>query len=289
MQIYQLKMAAAALLSALSCHSRRAVRPLRTGPGQLSASGAAVAAAASVTLACWTIGAQAHDLNQLSIDQRSALHQEIRRYLLTNPEVIVEVMSALEQQQQRNTALMRQQAIAEYADELFFDENSWVGGNVDGDITIVEFVDYRCGFCRKVHPEIQRLLASDGNIRFVVKEYPVLGEDSVRSSRLAIAVLKLKGNSAYKKVHDHLISLTTPVDDAVFADVAELSGVDILELARTAQSNDVQQILNANYSLGERLSIRGTPAFVVGGVFVGGYLPFGQMRNLVQAERSKGG
>ncbi len=285
MQIHQWKKTAAARLNSLVRRSRNAARPLRTGLRQISAS---AAAAASVSFAGWTIGAQAHDLNDLSGEQRSALHQEIRQYLLTNPEILVEVISALERQQEENAASMQQQALVEYADELFSDENSWVGGNVDGDITIVEFVDYRCGFCRKAYPEIQQLLASDGNIRFVVKEYPILGENSVLSSKLAIAALKLKGDSAYEKVHDHLISITSPIGDAVFADVAELIGVDVVDLALTAQSDEVQRILSANYSLGERLSIGGTPAFVVGGTLIGGYLPLDQMRSLVQAERSKG-
>ena len=289
MQIRQLTSRTAARLRRLAANTPGAARPPRTGMTRTAASLAAVAVAASIAHAGWPNSAAAHDLSDLSDGQRSALHQEIRRYLLTNPEILVEVFSALERINEENEAVAQREAIVENADALFHDENSWVGGNVDGDITIVEFIDYRCGFCRKAHPEIQELIASDGNIRFVVKEYPILGEDSELSAKLAIAALKLNGGQAYKAVHDHLISIRSPVDDAVFSEVAEMIGVDVIELALAAQSIEVEQIIAANYFLGEKLSIGGTPAFVIGGTFVGGYLTLDQMRRIVHAERSAGG
>ena len=116
--------------------------------------------------------------------------------------------------------------------DLFADQASWVGGNPDGDITVVEFMDYRCGYCRKAYQEVEDLVKADGNIRLVLKEYPILGEDSVTSARFAIAVLQLHGNDAYKKAHDALITLRGAPDAETLGRLATDLGFDAEARAR---------------------------------------------------------
>ncbi|MEH6776198.1 MAG: thioredoxin domain-containing protein, partial [Cereibacter changlensis] len=108
--------------------------------------------------------------------ERSAFRAEVRAYLVENPEVLIEAMTALEAKQQADQANNDLALLRDNAEEIFNDPASWAGGNLEGDITLVEFVDYRCGYCRKAHDEVAELVKSDGNIRFVLKEYPILGE-----------------------------------------------------------------------------------------------------------------
>ena len=154
---------------------------------------AATALALALTL---TAPAHAFDLSQMSDAEREAFRAEIRAYLLENPEVIMEAVAVLEQRDAEKQAQADVDLIAANANALFNDPSSWIGGNPDGDITMVEFVDYRCGYCRKAHDEVAELISSDGNIRFIVKEFPILGEASLTSSRFALAVRQIAGDDA---------------------------------------------------------------------------------------------
>jgi len=137
--------------------------------------------------------------------ERADFRAEVRAYLLENPEVIMEAVSILQAREQEAAANADAQLAVTYADELFNDPNSYVGGNPDGDITIVEFVDYRCGYCKKAFPEVSALVAGDGNIRYIVKEFPILGEASMMASQFAIAVKLVAGDDAYHDVHNTLM------------------------------------------------------------------------------------
>ncbi|MEM1005944.1 MAG: thioredoxin domain-containing protein, partial [Pseudomonadota bacterium] len=145
------------------------------------------AAPALLGLSLITGPAQALDLNAMSEDEKAQFGAQVRDYLLENPGVIVEAITLLEQQQAVAEAQADKELVAANAEELFNDGYSWVGGNPDGDITLVEFLDYRCGYCRRAVPEVASLLAEDGNIRLVIKEFPILGDASVQSSRFAVA------------------------------------------------------------------------------------------------------
>ena len=111
--------------------------------------------------------------------EREALRAEIRAYLLENPEVLVEAMSVLQEREDIAALERDKMLVVSQSDALFVNENDWVGGNPDGDVTVVEFMDYRCGYCRKAYDEVEALVNTDGNIRFVVKEFPILGDASL--------------------------------------------------------------------------------------------------------------
>ncbi len=132
--------------------------------------------------------AAALDLNAMTDEERQLFRAEVRAYLLDNPEVLIEAISVLEARQQQAQINGDLALVAQYSEAIFNDGYSFVGGNPDGDITIVEFLDYRCGFCKRAFPEVTELIASDGNIRFVIKEYPILGEQSTLASRFALSV-----------------------------------------------------------------------------------------------------
>ena len=118
-----------------------------------------------------TCSAKADIFSNLSDNDRLAIQAEIRAYILNNPEVIIEAVQNLENKKRRNQEEVDLSLIQSSYDELFNDNISWQGGNLNGDITIIEFLDYRCGYCRKAHREVRKLIKSDGNIKLIIKEY----------------------------------------------------------------------------------------------------------------------
>ncbi|MGR3501103.1 DsbA family protein [Pseudaestuariivita sp.] len=249
---------------------------MRTLPSLLAAS------ALSLTLSA---PASAIDLEAMSAEERAAFGSAVRAYLLENPEVIMEAVAALEARQQAEQAAADVALAAQHMDALHNDGFSWVGGNPEGDITVVEFIDYRCGYCRRAHPEVDALLAADGNIRLIVKELPILGEASMTSSRFAIAVKQLAGGDAYKAAHDALIALNADPSDAVLTRLAEGLGLDAGEVLARMEADSVSDEIAQTRELARALQINGTPSFVFGDEMVRGYVPLDAMREIVAAER----
>ncbi len=243
------------------------------------------AAAAAITLAG---PASALDLTDMTETERSALREEIRAYLLDNPEVIMEAVAVLEQRQNAQKAQSDTQMIATNAEALFEDDASWVGGNPDGDLTMVEFMDYRCGYCRKAAPEVSELIESDGNIRIIVKEFPILGDQSVIASRFAIAVLQLEGDAAYKAAHDALIGFKGEIGQESLARIAGDLGLEAAPILERMDSDAVTEVIARNHQLASRLQITGTPTFVMGDQMLRGYVPLDKMRQIAAQIRQDG-
>ncbi|SEK98656.1 Protein-disulfide isomerase [Roseovarius azorensis] len=227
------------------------------------------------------------DLESLSASERTLLHAEIRAYLLENPEVIMEAVAVLEQRQAANQAQADVDLVRVNAEALFNDERDWVGGNPEGDITLVEFMDYRCGFCRRAHDEVTGLLAADGNIRFVVKEFPILGEESVLASRFALATRQVAGDDAYKAVHDALMTYNGTMNEVGFTRLADTLGLDANVILAAMDSEAVTQVIAANHALAQRMQINGTPSFVMGDQMLRGYLPQDAMQQIADEIRSQ--
>lgn len=217
--------------------------------------------------------------------ERSAFRNEVRAYLLENPEVLIEAMTALETKQQAEQANNDLTLLKDNADAIYSDPASWAGGNPEGDVTLVEFVDYRCGYCRKAHDEVAELVKSDGNIRFVLKEYPILGEESVTASRFAIAVRQLAGDETYKKVHDTLIAFRGDMTPESLGRLATEMGLDSAVVLARMDSAEVTSIIEANHALAAKLEVSGTPTFVIDQTMVRGYVPLDGMRQIVDGQR----
>lgn len=222
---------------------------------------------------------------EMTAAEREAFRAEVRAYLLENPEVLLEAMNELERREQVAAAERDRQMLAEQSDAIFNDPASWVGGNPEGDITVVEFIDYRCGYCRKAWQEVDELVAADGNIRFVLKEFPILGEESVLSSRFAIAVLQLHGGEAYKTAHDALLSMRSDATPEALARIAEEMGLDPQPILERMNSDEVTKVIEDNHRLAQTMEISGTPTFVVGGTMVRGYVPLEAMQQIVAEQR----
>jgi protein-disulfide isomerase len=244
---------------------------------------------ALLTATLLTSPALAFDINNMTDDERAAFNQAVRDYLVANPDVLVESYATLQQQEEAAKADRDAQVLADNRDTIFNDPNSWVGGNPDGDITVVEFIDYRCGYCRKAWQEVDQLINTDGNIRFVLKEFPILGDQSVLASRFAIAVRMLHGDEAYRKAHDALLSMRADTTPETLTRLAGDLGLDPGPLAEKMNSDEVTAVIAANHELGNVLEVNGTPTFVVGGTMVRGYLPLDGMQQIVAEARDKAG
>ena len=237
---------------------------------------------------CAALPAAALDLDALSDSERAAFRSEVRAYLLENPEVLLEAIAALEDRQGAAQSADDAELVARNAEALFDDPLSWVGGNPDGDITVVEFVDYNCGFCRRALPEVTGLLEADPGVRLVMKELPILGPDSELASRFAIAVLQLAGDEAYFDAHERLLGLQSPVSAPAITRIGTEMGLEMEAITARMQDPQVGAVIEANRALAARLGVNGTPTFVVGDVIVRGYVPLDTMRALVEDQREGG-
>ncbi len=227
------------------------------------------------------------DLDAMSEGERAAFREEVRSYLLENPEVLLEAFQILEQRQAEAEAVADQQLVAANADEIYDDGFSWVGGNPEGDVTVVEFMDYRCGYCRRAVPEVAQLLEMDGNIRFVIKEFPILGEASMLSSRFAIATKQVAGDEAYKQVHDALMEFGGDVTDVTLGRIAEGLGIDPEPILAAMDAPEVTEQIAQTHALAQRLQISGTPSFVMGDQLLRGYMTADQMLDIVEGLRAE--
>lgn len=225
--------------------------------------------------------ALAFEIDAMSDDERSAFRDEVRAYLLDNPDVIMEAIEVLENRRAEQQVAGDLALVSANAEAIFDDGVSFVGGNPDGDITFVEFVDYKCSYCRKAYPELQELIESDGDIRIIYKEFPILGEESVLASRFAVSALLTGGDEAYGPLHDALMTMrgnATPDSLKALADGLGLDGGAILE---GMSDPKVDAIIGDNHALAQRLQITGTPTFVMEDQLVRGYVPLGAMVEIV--------
>lgn len=217
--------------------------------------------------------------------QRDTFRAEVRAYLLESPEVLMEAMAVLEDRQEQAEATRDETLAQVNMNALLNDGFSFVGGNPDGDITIVEFVDYRCGFCRRAHPEVAELVTSDGNIRIITKEFPILGEQSMLASQFAVATKTVAGDAAYKLISDSLITLNPDVTPASLGSLAAAFDLDADAIFVEMKSEATKAVLANNRALGDRMQITGTPTFVFGDQLVRGYINLAQMRLIIEQER----
>ncbi|MCB1366586.1 MAG: thioredoxin domain-containing protein [Rhodobacteraceae bacterium] len=231
--------------------------------------------------------ALADGLQDMSDGERDAFRAEVRAYLLDNPEVLMEAIAVLEQRKQEQQANNDSALLVALSDEIFNDGYSYVGGNPDGDITLVEFLDYRCGYCRKAHDEVHELIESDGNIRLVIKEFPILGEQSVLSARLAVATLHKSGPEAYRRLGDFLMTFNGSITAQNVGAILENLEIEAAPVVAYMDDPAVSGQIGAVHVLAEKLAITGTPTFAIGAELLRGYLPLENMREVVAYYRNQ--
>lgn len=214
----------------------------------------------------------------------------IEAYLRDHPEVMIASLErfqvdqrAAQQQQQAQADLT---LVSDNAEEIFEDGYSFVAGNPDGDVTVVEFSDYNCGYCKRAHTEVANFIKSDGNIRLVVKEFPILGPGSTLAGRAALASAMQSGGEKYEAFNDALMKHRGSHSEATVMKVAESVGLDVDQLEIDMQSPEIDKMLKRTFALADELSINGTPAFIVGNQVVRGFVPAAELEKLAETARS---
>mgnify|MGYP001554485978 CR=1 FL=1 len=215
--------------------------------------------------------------------QRAAVEQTIHDYLLKHPELILEAVQGLEAQQKQAEEAKTREVIAAHRRALQDDPNSVVLGDPHGDVTIVEFFDYRCPYCKQVEPQLEALLKEDPKVRLVLKEFPILGPDSLLASRAAIAA---RAQGKYQAMHDALMQARGKFDEPVITQIAKEVGLDAEKLKTDMADPKVDATIRTNHALAEALGINGTPGFIVGDALVPGATDLEKFRLLVKEARS---
>ncbi|MBA99052.1 MAG: DsbA family protein [Sulfitobacter sp.] len=227
----------------------------------------------------------AMDLKELTDAERAQFRAEVRSYLMENPEVIMEAVGQLQKREAEAQAQADFTLVSANADAIFNDGFSYVGGNPEGDFTIVEFMDYRCSYCKKAFPEVEKLIKGDGNIRFIVKEMPILGEQSMLGARFAIATKVVAGDEAYKSMHDALMSFNGDITPTSLKRLAESFGLDPAAITEKMNSPEVTDAIEKTRALADAMQITGTPTFVMQDEMLRGYVPYDQMKAIVKEKR----
>lgn len=218
-------------------------------------------------------------------EQKAALTQLVREVLVSNPEILIEAMNALEAKQQAETSKASKAAIVANRKAIFDDGVSYVAGNPQGDVTIVEFFDYRCGYCKQVQPSLMTLLQEDGKVRLVLKEMPVLGPESVIAARAAVAAMEQDKGTRYFDFHNAMMEFRGQITEAEVFRLATTAKLDIVKLKTDMAAPKIEQILRANLALADTLGIQGTPGFIIGDQLVPGAVPLDTLRQLVKDAR----
>ena len=211
-----------------------------------------------------------------------AIRQIIRDYLLEQPELLIEVQQALQAKRDAEAAALAEQAIQSHRDEIYSDPEAPVAGNPGGAIVLVEFFDYRCGYCRRVGPTLETLLAENDDLRIAFKEFPILGPESMLAARAALAS---RAQGLYEPFHWALMGTDGPFDLDHILGVARSVGLDDERLARDMEDPAIDTLIDRNAVLANILGIRGTPAFVVGDRMIRGALPIAQFRTAIADAR----
>lgn len=217
---------------------------------------------------------------------KAGVEKIVREYLLENPELMLEVQDALEIKQTAAAQAGQKKIIADNHEMIFNDANDAVYGNPDGDVTIVEFYDYNCGYCKRAMPDMQALLKADPNVRFVLKEFPILGPDSMRTHVVTQAFKKLMPEK-YMDLHHALMSSPTSSneDSAVAAAVA--LGADEAKLRELMKSKEVVTSFQNAYTIAQALNISGTPSYIIGDEMVPGAVGAEALTQKIAEQRQK--
>ena len=219
--------------------------------------------------------------------QKEEIGQIVREYLLANPEVLEEAAQALQQKRDQETAAAQKKAIEDEAATIFNSENQMVLGNPDGAVTLVEFFDYNCAYCRRAVSDMTALLDANPDLRMVMKEFPILSDGSVEAARISVAVRELAPEK-YLDFHQELFARPGQASATKALEVATDLGLDTEALKTSAKAANVTDALQEVHKLASDLGISGTPSYVIGKEIVPGAIGFDGLQAKVTAVRQCG-
>jgi protein-disulfide isomerase len=221
-----------------------------------------------------------------SPDQRHEIESIVKDYLMAHPQLLQDVINELDKQQKEAAAEKARTNIKTNNATIFNSAHEVVLGNPHGNVTMVEFFDYNCGYCKHALPDMMKLLQSDPNLRFVLKEFPVLGEGSVEAAHVAVAARMQDPTGAkYIEFHQKLLGGRGAADKTRALAVAKEVGFDMGRLMKDMDSDEVKTTIAEDMKLADTLGIDGTPSYVVGDELVVGAVGYDDLQKKIAASR----
>lgn len=222
--------------------------------------------------------AMAHESENMPVASQDLTDALIERYIRTHPEVIMESLQAMKAKREAELRERQKVALAAKQKELLYDPMSPVSGNLKGEITVVEFFDYRCGYCKKAASAVTALQQEDPRVRVVYKDFPILGEPSELAAKAALAS---QAQGKHQVFHEGLFASHVDVTKETIMKVAASVGLDIARLEADMANPEWQTVIEKNRALAEELGISGTPGFIVGTELVPGALDLNGLKELI--------
>ncbi|SJZ56926.1 DsbA family protein [Consotaella salsifontis] len=204
---------------------------------------------------------------------KQEIEKIVRDYLVANPEVLVEAFQALDAKQKAQQATQQKAAIAELKDRIYKAPEGATLGNADGDVTVVEFFDYNCAYCKRGLEAMNSLIEGDSKLRFILKDLPILSEQSVAAARVSLAVQKVAPDK-FAAFHRELLGSRGLVDERRALDVAKEQGIDEAAIRAIKDSDEISQTLSQEADLAQQLGVNGTPAYVIADELVPGAIGY---------------
>ena len=238
--------------------------------------------ATALVLACAPAHAQA-----FTSEQRGEIERTVKEYLLSHPELLLDVMHELDKRQAEEQAKKLRAAVMENSAAIFTSPRQVTLGNPQGDVTMVEFFDYNCAYCRRAMSDMLDLLKNDGKLKFVLKEFPVLGEGSMQAAQIAAAVRMQDktGGKKYLEFHQKLLGGRGQADRARALAVAKEVGLDVAQIEKDMTGDEVKATIEENFKLAKALGISGTPSYIVGTDVVAGAVGLNTLKAKVNSAR----
>jgi protein-disulfide isomerase len=225
---------------------------------------------------------QAQEDPPLTPKQQDAVKKMVHDYIMENPSVIADAIEALRQKEELAAEVSARKAISDRKNEILDDPESPVLGNAKGDVTVVEFFDYRCPYCKNMLDMVMDTVKSDGKVRLVMKELPILGPDSVTAARAALAA---RSQKKYEEFHRALMKLKGPINEASVMKTAAEIGLNVEKLKKDMDDDRIDTVLKNNIQLAHALNISGTPGFVIGDQITPGAMNQQALKQLIDQAR----
>ena len=220
--------------------------------------------------------------DDLNPKQQDAVKKLIHDYIMENPSIIADAIEALRQKEDMAAEAAAKKVLTERKDEVFNDPDAPVLGNAKGDVTLVEFFDYRCPYCKAMDEQIAELIKSDGKTKLVMKEFPVLGPESVTAARAALAAREQK---KYEEFHHALMRVKEPLSDKILFKTAAEVGINVEKLKKDMDDQKVDTAIKNNLKLAHDLNLDATPTFIIGDQMVPGAIPASGLKQLIDQTR----
>lgn len=213
---------------------------------------------------------------------KEAIQKIIREYLVQNPEVIMEALESYQENQKDIEASKFKETLADSKEAIFSDDLPYAG-NPDGDVIIVEFFDYNCGYCKRAMKDLNKVLEKDKNVKVIFREMPILSESSRDAARYSLAAHK---QGKYFEYHQALMNHSGSKNKKSLEKLAEDIGLDAKKLSKDAESKEIRGEIEKSMELSRKLGIRGTPAFLINDIFAPGYITYPAMQDIIKRARS---